>query len=157
MTVLATDRECGPCTLCCSHFAVPELNKPAGVPCVNLQAWGCQIHATRPPVCRNYECAWRQGMMTEGMRPDKSGLIVSLPSLANEVSRLTGITPLIVEPLFSGAESLGMNEAELSELSATNVLILKRPDGHRTVIGPSDLVDKVFPILERLTVSRPTF
>ena len=50
-------RKCGACTLCCTALAVPELDKPNGVPCKHLTPEGCGIYEDRPPSCRAFECA----------------------------------------------------------------------------------------------------
>jgi uncharacterized protein len=71
-------RVCGPCTLCCRFFAVPEIAKPAQEWCAHCSAAGCGIHADRPQSCRNFECFW---LMDEGfpedLRPDRCGIVVS--------------------------------------------------------------------------------
>ncbi len=73
-----TARVCGPCTLCCQFFAVPETGKPTGQWCDHCGATGCAIHRTRPPSCRNFECFW---LLDEGfpedLRPDLCGIVVS--------------------------------------------------------------------------------
>lgn len=56
---LAPGKACGSCTLCCKLFPVPELEKPGGRWCRHIaQGRGCGIHATRPPVCRAFDCQW---------------------------------------------------------------------------------------------------
>jgi hypothetical protein len=56
---LAPGKSCGSCTLCCKLFPVPELEKPAGTWCRHIaQGRGCGIHATRPQVCRAFDCQW---------------------------------------------------------------------------------------------------
>jgi len=53
-------RSCGACSLCCKLAQVDELDKPAGVWCRHCAPGrgGCTIYETRPPVCRNWFCAW---------------------------------------------------------------------------------------------------
>jgi hypothetical protein len=70
-------RSCGGCTECCTAVAVAELEKPYFATCRHQTATGCSIYAERPNGCRQYNCAWLQGMLTDEMRPDKSGFILS--------------------------------------------------------------------------------
>ena len=76
---LVQGRECGGCTACCVHLRIdtPELQKQADIACTNLIAGGCAIHATRPLICREWFCGWRQfDYLPDGMRPDRCGIIV---------------------------------------------------------------------------------
>lgn len=70
-------RACGGCTECCMAVAVAELEKPYFAKCRHQTATGCSIYARRPTGCRQYNCAWLQGMLSDEMRPDKSGFILS--------------------------------------------------------------------------------
>jgi hypothetical protein len=70
-------RTCGGCTECCMAVAVAELEKPYFAKCRHQAATGCSVYAGRPKGCRQYNCAWLQGLLTDAMRPDKSGFIVS--------------------------------------------------------------------------------
>lgn len=53
-------RSCGDCSLCCKLARIDELSKPEGVWCRHCAPGrgGCTIHATRPDVCRNWNCTW---------------------------------------------------------------------------------------------------
>ena len=53
-------RGCDGCTLCCKVMQVDApIDKPMNRWCVHcIQGTGCGIHATRPPVCRNFHCVW---------------------------------------------------------------------------------------------------
>lgn len=68
-------RKCGACTLCCTLPAIPELDKPAGVPCRHLTAKGCGIYDSpeRPELCRSFACNWLKGAVDEHARPDIVG------------------------------------------------------------------------------------
>jgi hypothetical protein len=70
-------RTCGGCTECCTAVAVAALEKPYFATCPHQTTTGCAIHPQRPHGCREYTCAWLQGMLAEDMRPDKSGFILS--------------------------------------------------------------------------------
>ena len=70
---------CGDCTACCQVFAVPELDKGPYAPCRHLGS-GCTIHPDRPRVCRDFVCAYAQGLLGDAAsrRPDQSGLLFQL-------------------------------------------------------------------------------
>jgi len=71
-------RACGACSLCCDLFPVPELMKDAGEPCRHCNPpHGCGIHATRPAVCRSFDCAWLRGHGRLEDRPDRTGVFVA--------------------------------------------------------------------------------
>ncbi|MDB5513036.1 MAG: uncharacterized protein JWR08_2519 [Enterovirga sp.] len=73
---LAT-RECGSCTLCCKTMSVWEIDKPNGVWCRHVKSNRmCAIYETRPQSCRSFDCLWLRGVGPEGMRPDKSRVIM---------------------------------------------------------------------------------
>jgi hypothetical protein len=77
---LVPGRTCGDCTVCCTAMAIdkPEIHKEAGVTCRHC-AGGCTIYETRPPLCRDYHCGWRQlPILDESWRPDRSGVFVEL-------------------------------------------------------------------------------
>ncbi|HEY2586520.1 MAG TPA: hypothetical protein VGI81_12215 [Tepidisphaeraceae bacterium] len=57
--------------------AVAELEKPYFAKCRYQTGTGCSIYPDRPQGCRQYTCAWLQGMLADDMRPDKSGFILS--------------------------------------------------------------------------------
>lgn len=70
-------RSCGGCTECCMAVAVAELEKPYFAKCRHQNGTGCSAYLGRPTSCREYHCAWLQGLLAEEMRPDKSGFILS--------------------------------------------------------------------------------
>ncbi len=74
-------RPCGECTACCAGMLIGEAygNKFGyGKHCVFLVENKCSIYATRPQVCRNYQCAWSQGLLPEWMKPSRCGVLVSV-------------------------------------------------------------------------------
>lgn len=79
---LVAGRTCGECTVCCGVAPIdtPEFQKPSGVLCrFCAPASGCSIHATRPPVCREWFCGWRQlPLLDDAWRPDRSGVMIAL-------------------------------------------------------------------------------
>ncbi len=85
--VLAQPKPCGDCSLCCKVFKVPELDKPKGVWCRHfVKGTGCGVHATRPPVCRNYQCVWTLAApLDEQWRPDRAGFVINPLPVATEM------------------------------------------------------------------------
>lgn len=57
---------------------MPEINKPAKVPCKNLrkQGYGCTIYEDRPSACRKYKCSWLRGLGTVEDQPDTSHVLI---------------------------------------------------------------------------------
>jgi Fe-S-cluster containining protein len=65
---------------------VDELGKRAGEDCPHQCGEkggekGCGVYETRPPICRNYQCLWRQGGLEDDERPDATGGIVDLETV----------------------------------------------------------------------------
>lgn len=70
-------RECGDCNACCVYPSIPELSKPAGVPCEHLaKCGGCSIYNMRPPSCRSYRCAWLDGHGKDKDKPGDCGVLI---------------------------------------------------------------------------------
>lgn len=69
---------CASCSLCCKLPRIPELSKPAGVPCSNLDpsCERCTIYADRPLVCQDFNCAWVDGRAGAEWRPVDSHMVV---------------------------------------------------------------------------------
>jgi hypothetical protein len=77
---LVPGRTCGDCTVCCTAMAIdkPDIQKEAGVTCRHCVG-GCTIYDTRPSLCRDYHCGWRQlPVLDDSWRPDRSGVFVEL-------------------------------------------------------------------------------
>jgi hypothetical protein len=91
---LVAGRVCGDCTVCCTAMAIdkPEIQKEASVTCRHC-ASGCAIYETRPALCRDYHCGWRQlPMLDDSWRPDRSGVFVELEPVDGQ----TGISLVLV-------------------------------------------------------------
>jgi len=85
---LVAGRDCGGCTACCTVMAIdrPEIQKAAGVTCRHCDA-GCAIHATRPQLCRDYHCGWRQlPFLDDAWRPDRSEVFVEVEEIEGETA-----------------------------------------------------------------------
>lgn len=76
---LAPARECGPCSVCCRLPDIVELDKPINTMCAHAdparKEGACTIYGKRPAVCREFECAWKQGLGGEYDRPDILGVM----------------------------------------------------------------------------------
>jgi hypothetical protein len=84
-------RACGGCTECCKLPPVAEVGKALHAPCNHLvllgkkarkagAQGGCSIHATRPQVCRGFDCGWitvPAAFPDDAQRPDSLGVIFS--------------------------------------------------------------------------------
>jgi Fe-S-cluster containining protein len=76
-----TGRECGSCYACCIYLVVEEIHKCSNERCVHLTGSGhkhCGIYNDRPTACKQYECAWRDGWGPEWLKPNRSGMLVTL-------------------------------------------------------------------------------
>ena len=80
MTYVAP-RACGKCTACCDGHLLGEAyghKFGPGLPCHFLTESKCTIYETRPKACRDYYCAWAQGLFAEWMNPDNTGALISV-------------------------------------------------------------------------------
>ena len=75
-------RSCGECTACCKTMGVadhPRGKKPVNHWCQDCTIGkGCNIYASRPKSCVDFECCWLQderGIMDDSMRPDRLKVI----------------------------------------------------------------------------------
>jgi hypothetical protein len=77
--VVATDRRCGPCTLCCKVMEITELNKPRGVWCPHRKAdVGCSIHGHHPASCQGFQCQWiLDPALPFKLRPDQTKVVLT--------------------------------------------------------------------------------
>lgn len=96
-------RECGDCIVCCVYLKIPELDKRGFEHCRHLSldhdpvenelqftgisdCGNCEIHKTKPSVCKNYSCLWLQGHGLEKDRPDKSFILAdTLHNIENAI------------------------------------------------------------------------
>lgn len=78
MTRPAPAKECGSCSLCCKLVTVAELGKPSGTWCGHCNPGkGCAIHATRPDVCRTWNCFWLiEPNLGPQWRPDRCKMVL---------------------------------------------------------------------------------
>jgi Fe-S-cluster containining protein len=87
-------RECGECTACCTWLQGYAYGYEfgSGKSCKFLCESGCSVHKVRPKVCEGYFCAWAQELISEEMRPDKCGVLVSVEN--NENGQYLRIVPI---------------------------------------------------------------
>ena len=91
---LVKGRQCGECTVCCTAMAIdkPDIQKEAGVTCRHCKA-GCTIYETRPPLCRDFYCGWRQlPTLDDSWRPDISGVFVEFEPVGDR----TGLSLVLI-------------------------------------------------------------
>lgn len=127
---LSPSRTCGSCTECCRVIAIatPELVKPADTACVHCSvAAGCSIYASRPPVCRTFECAWlaSPSAFDDDQRPDITGVIISNPQPPIP-SRLFDCQVLVAHECWPDATAAG---------SAGNILVRALASSGAIVFG----------------------
>ena len=91
MVTAAPGKSCGECSLCCSVLEIDELKKPAGPPCPSCRRdGGCEVYATRPQVCRDFECEWlTDRTLTRPFRPDRIGTLFMEAHDADEYRAVT--------------------------------------------------------------------
>ena len=71
-------RKCNDCTVCCTVTRVPEFKKPEYVLCDYCCGHSCTIYEKRPQSCKDFECAWLQGDMSDDMRPNISHVMIEI-------------------------------------------------------------------------------
>lgn len=75
-------KECRECHACCDGFLIGNAYGNyfgKGKKCLFLVDNNCTIYENRPYTCKKFQCAWTQNLFEEeDMRPDKSGLLVSV-------------------------------------------------------------------------------
>jgi hypothetical protein len=84
---LVQGRTCGECTLCCTVMAIdkPDIQKEAGVKCRHCSG-DCTIYQTRPTLCRDFYCGWRQlPILDDSWRPDRSNVFVELEPMNDKI------------------------------------------------------------------------
>ena len=101
-------RECGACAACCTLLAV-DGHKPAQQVCPDQSprgsAAGCTRYDTRPQPCRDYRCAWLEGLGDDSWRPDRINLIFDGAASDEDTARLDAdkLPWLIVRERWPGA------------------------------------------------------
>ncbi len=73
-------KECGDCTLCCTVYDIPDLEKKAGHACFNTKGdGGCSVWGLHPQICQDFKCLWLKHDDMSGIwRPDHAGFVLRL-------------------------------------------------------------------------------
>ncbi len=70
-------RVCGECNACCKPFTIEEVGKHDGGWCSKCDiGHGCTIYNDRPLACRQFTCAWLNGLGNDNLRPDRFGIMI---------------------------------------------------------------------------------
>lgn len=81
-------RSCDGCTKCCEGWLTAniygfEMNPTNGA-CRFLAKSGCGIYAVREPLCKNFQCDWKENTaIPEYLKPDKCNAIIMTKRLEN--------------------------------------------------------------------------
>lgn len=127
--VSVTNRSCGSCTACCYGLGIEEIDKPTFQNCAYLcgNGAGCGVYSVRPHSCRDYQCLWLQGHLTERDRPDKLGVIFTTtqhPTL--------GSIPMLVEVRPAALDRPLVRRA-IDQLAAHRPVLLSSAKGRRMI------------------------
>jgi hypothetical protein len=107
-------KACGECSFCCKALEITEFAKPAGAWCAHCQKnGGCGVYATRPNVCRDYECLWKSDRgLSSQLRPDRVGAILmedpdsdEYRAVCDPAKPLAWRTPLVFKHLVAMAKT----------------------------------------------------
>ncbi|MCB1533542.1 MAG: hypothetical protein KDJ44_02155 [Rhodoblastus sp.] len=127
-------KSCGPCTMCCSALEIDHFKKPMGVTCeFCVKGGGCNTYATRPQVCRDFECDWMMERdLPATLRPDKVGTILmedpdneDYQAVCEPTKPMAWRHPLVFKHLVAQAKA-GRTVIAKSGLRAWRIY----PDGH---------------------------
>lgn len=123
---VASGRECGNCTACCTVLAIVELQKPQRRACDHLCRSGCGIYADRPASCHEFHCLWLRGAIDgdEALRPDQLGVMFDYFVMARSEE-----SHLIAYELWPDAFETPFVQSLLAELTQTRDVHLSYRDG----------------------------
>ncbi len=141
-------RTCGSCAACCTAPAIPELNKPAGVPCQHLlpaqegQVGRCGQYAasTKPKACDTFRCLWLEGAGTEEEKPVRSDLLYYLWP---ETSRMVGERDVVQVLEMSPGAFERRPEGFLRTWQEDHLVYLIVPGAEEKLLGPEERLDEV--------------
>ena len=141
---------CGSCDACCTVLGVRELGKDTYDPCryliplevrpSQMACGGCSVYGEHPPSCKTFECLWLRGvfgLQNPHHRPDRLGLVFTLQP--DEFVLGQTVTAREVTP---GASDRHPGKEFLNHLRKHCLVLVMRPDGTRTLIGPADLIEQ---------------
>lgn len=94
-------RPCAGCTKCCEGWLYAKIYdfeiSPTEGSCKFLSKHGCGIYPVREPLCKNFQCEWKENSnIPEYMKPDKSNVIILTKKLGEFIYRrlVTAGTPI---------------------------------------------------------------
>lgn len=126
-------------------MGVPDVNKEANVQCQHVCESGCSIYKDRPKPCRDFQCAWLQGLLRDDQRPDRLGIEFH-PDPGATFNRIAKGRFLVANELYPGAAQTEAAKTSFQLLAATGWLIYVRQvkpyvEGQtgREVYGPPEL------------------
>jgi len=112
-------RSCGTCFACCVWLGVGPLKKWPGQSCKHLDGSipdkRCTIYDKRPKCCVDYHCGWRMGIGPDNLRPDQSGVLVTLYPAPDDDQRFVATLHVIDEKKAGGPAD---PDSRLSEILA---------------------------------------
>lgn len=140
-------RSCGFCTACCTALGVKELKKAPGEPCNKLLqiGVGCSVYHTRPPSCRDFECAWLQGLLPENAKPEKSGVVFTFTQPNNSFGQQVMVAYEAHQGSFHSIEA----QLLLTQVAKTK-LIITVVGNNRNFLGPADQIRKAREFVAKL-------
>ena len=117
--MLSQQRSCGTCFACCVWLGVGPLKKWPGQSCKHLDGSipdkRCTIYDKRPKCCVDYHCGWRMGIGPDNLRPDQSGVLVTLYPAEGDDQRFVATLHVIDEKKAGGPAD---PDSRLSEILA---------------------------------------
>ena len=140
-------RECGPCTACCTVFAISELEKGMFETCRHVCETGCAVYRDRPEPCSAFQCQWLRGVLEvdgavdPALRPNASGVIIDFQPKTEDGDLY------VAWEIWPGASDSEPARTVLEELTEQFlVMIVTRGSegdhgvGDRRFLGPADRV-----------------
>lgn len=133
---LVEGRACGSCNVCCVALTIndAQLQKLPGHRCRHAQRDNsCGIYADRPRTCQEYYCGWRAlKWVREGLRPDRSGVLVQLyGTIAQETGEpRLGVMITLLNGASLRAEGLAETVAAAVAADIPVYLSVPGPPGH---------------------------
>lgn len=134
-------RECGGCSACCTTHSVQAVPTGLMEPCRHLAERGCSIFDTDglPPVCRSFECAWREGLWGEEQRPDRCGVVAEMQftNVRHKDGRVTKTKAWILRDVWPDAHDSKAGSAVVRNVTGLSRLpvFLMTTDNERHVLS----------------------
>lgn len=134
-------RQCGDCTACCTVLEVPEAGTGHYEKCQH-DIGKCGIYKDRPTPCRSWRCGWHIGLLGEGDRPDKLGVMI-------DVTKDVDDPWIVLWELFEDAAETPKIRALVADWSAKKPIIIAYKDKRRAIGAPEDVELKILKAVAR--------